>query len=195
MDPATDDERLTVMGLLAETWTGLVALTSAQLAEHGLDGVEFEVLLRLFRSPAGRLRMTDLAAQTSLTSSGITRLVDRLVQAGSLQRQACTSDRRATYAVITDAGRHRLGAALPGHLELLERWLVGPLSPEALAGFVGTLRVLRDGLRPAPWPAWSGQPARRTRRSRRISRISRTCRACRANRIQERTGRIVAARR
>jgi MarR family 2-MHQ and catechol resistance regulon transcriptional repressor len=148
MDPATDDERLTVMGLLAETWTGLTALTSAQLAEHGLGGVEFEVLLRLSRSPAGKLRMIDLAAQTSLTSSGITRVVDRLVQAGLLQREACTADRRTTYAVITDAGRQRLGAALPGHLALLERWLVGPLSPEALEAFVDTLRVLRGGVRP-----------------------------------------------
>jgi DNA-binding MarR family transcriptional regulator len=143
-----DDERLTVMGLLAETWAGLTALTAAQLAEHGLGDMEFEVLLRLARSPEGRLRMTDLAAQTSLTSSGITRVVDRLVQAGSLSREACTTDRRTTYAVLSDAGRERLGAALPGHIELLERWVVGPLTPEALASFVDCLRVLRDGVRP-----------------------------------------------
>ncbi|MDQ1618976.1 MAG: MarR family transcriptional regulator, and catechol-resistance regulon repressor [Actinomycetota bacterium] len=143
-----DDERLTVMGLLAETWAGLTALTAAQLAEHGLGDMEFEVLLRLARSPEGRLRMTDLAAQTSLTSSGITRVVDRLVQAGSLSREACTTDRRTTYAVLSDAGRERLGAALPGHIELLERWVVGPLTPEALASFVECLRVLRDGVRP-----------------------------------------------
>jgi DNA-binding MarR family transcriptional regulator len=143
-----DDERLTVMGLLAETWAGLTALTAAQLAEHGLGDMEFEVLLRLARSPEGRLRMTDLAAQTSLTSSGITRVVDRLVQAGSLSREACTIDRRTTYAVLSDAGRERLGAALPGHIELLERWVVGPLTPEALASFVECLRVLRDGVRP-----------------------------------------------
>jgi MarR family 2-MHQ and catechol resistance regulon transcriptional repressor len=102
--------------------------------------------------------MTDLAAQTSLTSSGITRVVDRLVQAGSLLRQACTSDRRTTYAVITDAGRHRLGAALPGHVELLERWLVGPLSPEALEAFVDSLRVLRDGVRPCAVAGAAGAP-------------------------------------
>ncbi|MGZ4595552.1 MAG: MarR family winged helix-turn-helix transcriptional regulator [Actinomycetes bacterium] len=144
----TDDERLTVMGLLAETWTGLAAKTSAQLAEHGLGDVEFEVLLRLSRSPEGLLRMSDLAAQTSLTSSGITRVVDRLVHRGFVHRQACTADRRTTYAVITDTGRDRLGDALPGHLDLLQRWLVGPLEPAALAALVESLRVLRDGLRP-----------------------------------------------
>src|SRR4051794_20121004 len=107
MNP-TDDERLTVMGLLAETWAGLTAKTAAQLAEHGLGDVEFEVLLRLARSPEGSLRMSDLSAQTSLTSSGITRVVDRLVHMGSVHRRACTADRRTTYAVITDAGRERL---------------------------------------------------------------------------------------
>jgi MarR family 2-MHQ and catechol resistance regulon transcriptional repressor len=73
------DERLTVMGLLAETWASVSARSAAHLADFGLAGAEFEVCLRLARSPEGLLRMTDLAAQTTLTSSGITRVVDRLV--------------------------------------------------------------------------------------------------------------------
>jgi MarR family 2-MHQ and catechol resistance regulon transcriptional repressor len=148
MTDALDDPRLTVAGLLAETWVGFAARISAQLTEHGLDGAEFEVLLRLARSTGGLLRMSDLAAQTSLTSSGITRLIDRLVVAHSVQREACTTDRRTTYAVITDKGRARLEAALPGHLDLIERWLVGPIPSEELAAFVATLRTLRDGVRP-----------------------------------------------
>src|SRR5262245_34074442 len=130
-DPLQDD-RLTVMGLLAETWTGLAARATAQLAEHGLGEVEFEVLIRLARTPGGALRMTDLSAQTSLTSSGITRVVDRLVAAGTASRRACTSDRRTTYAEITDLGRERLAGALPGHLALIEHWLLEPLTPEQL---------------------------------------------------------------
>jgi MarR family 2-MHQ and catechol resistance regulon transcriptional repressor len=148
MGEGLDDERLTVMGLFAETWVALAARGSAQLAEHGLADAEFEVLLRLARSPDGQLRMTDLAAQTSLTSSGVTRLVDRLVASGSVTRLACAADRRTTYAVLTDVGRDRLTAALPGHLALIEEWLVGPLSPEGLDSLVGALRTLRDRLRP-----------------------------------------------
>jgi MarR family transcriptional regulator, 2-MHQ and catechol-resistance regulon repressor len=148
MTDALEDPRLTVAGLLAETWVGFAARIADQLTEHGLDGAEFEVLLRLARSPGGLLRMSDLAAQTSLTSSGITRLIDRLVVAAAVQRQACTTDRRTTYAVITDKGRVRLEAALPGHLDIIERWLVGPIPSEELAAFVATLRTLRDGVRP-----------------------------------------------
>ena len=84
--------------------------------------------------------MTDLTAQTSLTSSGITRVVDRLVDRGLVGREACPTDRRSTYAVITGAGQQRLDAALPGHLELVERWLLGPLDAEQRRALEAALR-------------------------------------------------------
>jgi DNA-binding MarR family transcriptional regulator len=158
LDPQTlDDERLTVMGLLAETWTGLAARGAVQLAEFGLSPVEFEVMIRLARSPMGLLRMTDLSAQTSLTTSGVTRVVDRLVDRGLVTRQACATDRRTTYAVVTDAGRDLLAAALPGHLALIETWLMAPLRDAGggegvdrgdLESFVAALRRLRDHVVP-----------------------------------------------
>ena len=142
------DERLTVMGLLAETWASLSARNLAHLATFGMAGAEFEVCLRLARSPEGLLRMTDLAAQTTLTSSGITRVVDRLVERGLVTRQSCATDRRTTYAVITPAGRDLLAAVLPGHLELTEQWLIEPLRGAALADFVAGLRAVRDHAAP-----------------------------------------------
>ncbi len=142
------DERLTVMGLLAETFTGLAGRSADRLAEHGLSVVEFEVLLRLSRSPERRLRMSDLSAQTSLTTSGTTRVVDRLSAAGLVCRVACPDDRRSTYAVLTDPGQDRLAAALPSHLDLIQRWLVGPLAPDQLEALVAALRVVRDAVRP-----------------------------------------------
>jgi len=143
-----DDPRLTLMGLFAEAFTGVVARQSPQLAEHGLAEIEFAVLLRLARSPHARLRMTDLTCQTSLTSSGITRVVDRLVDRGLVSRQACPSDRRSTYAVITAAGLSRVEAALPGHLELIERVLLGPLGLDQRRGLESALRAVRDAVRP-----------------------------------------------
>lgn len=146
-----DDERLTLMGLLAETWASLTSRTAAHLARFGLAPAEFEVCLRLARSPEGLLRMSDLAAQTTLTSSGITRVVDRLVERGLVTRQACATDRRTTYAVISPAGRDLLAEVLPGHVELVEQWLVAPLreqGSQCLDDFVAALRVVRDHAAP-----------------------------------------------
>jgi MarR family 2-MHQ and catechol resistance regulon transcriptional repressor len=142
------DDRLTTVGLFAEAFQGLATRLSAQVAEHGLSEVDFEVLIRLARSPEGALRMSDLSAQTSLTTSGVTRVVDRLAASGLVCRRACALDRRSTYAVVTEAGRERLAETLPGHLDLVERWLTGPLPAAELDAFVRTLRVLRDGVRP-----------------------------------------------
>ena len=155
-----DDPRLTVMGLFAEAFTGLAAKATAQLAPLGLAGAEFEALLRLARSPDRRLRMTDLTAQTSLTSSGITRVVDRLVDRGLVGREACATDRRSTYAVITAAGQQLIESALPGHLELVETWLLGPLDAEQRVQLEAALRRVRDAVQPcatagadgADWP-------------------------------------------
>ncbi|NJC68791.1 MarR family transcriptional regulator [Planosporangium thailandense] len=143
-----DDRRITAMGLFTEAFTGLTARVSGQLATHGLSLVEFEVLIRLARSPRSQLRMTDLAAQTQLTTSGITRVVDRLERTGLVRREACPTDRRSSFAVLTDAGRTRMEEVLPGHLELIEHWFTGRLMPDQLSQLLDSLRVVRDAVRP-----------------------------------------------
>jgi DNA-binding MarR family transcriptional regulator len=153
-----DDPRLTVIGLLAETYAGLAGKLTAQLARHQLGTLEFEVLMRLARTPGGSLRMSDLAAQTSMSSSGITRVIDRLAANGCVRREACTTDRRTTYAVVTDLGRSRVEAAVPEHIDLVQQWLVGPLTAAQLDALVEALRVVRDGVRPCATAGAAGPP-------------------------------------
>ena len=117
-----DDPRITAMGLLAEAYTGL--------------------------SPEHSLRMTDLASQTSLSTSGVTRVVDRLERGGLARRRACDSDRRISYTVITERGLARMNEVLPGHLELVERWFTGVLAPDELTAVLAGLRKVLDGVRP-----------------------------------------------
>jgi DNA-binding MarR family transcriptional regulator len=136
------------MGLFAEAYTGLTNRLSTQLEQHRLSLVEFEVLMRLARSPGQRLRMTDLAAQTSLSTSGVTRVVDRMDRGGMVRREACPSDRRSSYAVITAQGLARLDDTLPGQLDLLQQWFVGQLEPGQLDTMLQALRVIRDAVHP-----------------------------------------------
>jgi DNA-binding MarR family transcriptional regulator len=143
-----DDPRITAVGLLMETVGGLNARLAAQYAEHDLSAVEFEVLLRLARSPEQQLRMTDLAIQTMLTTSGITRVIDRLERDGLVERSACPTDRRGSNATITETGIDRLNGVLPGHLDLLEKWFTGQLNKAQLTNLLEGLRIIRDAVRP-----------------------------------------------
>ena len=103
-------------------WRGMLRVHSALVrdldaelrAAHGLSLHEYEVLLVLSDSPGGRLRMSDLAGAVLLSQSGLTRLVDRLVRAGSVERTRCEEDRRGHYAELTSAGRARFEAARSG---------------------------------------------------------------------------------
>ena len=143
-----DDPRFTAVGLFAEAFTGLSNRFAAQFERHRLSAVEFEVLMRLARSPHHRLRMTDLAGQTSLSTSGVTRVVDRMDREGLVRREACATDRRSSYAVITDDGLRRLDEVLPGHLELVQQWFIGQLSPAQLEQMLQSLRRIRDAVNP-----------------------------------------------
>jgi DNA-binding MarR family transcriptional regulator len=69
----------------------------------------FEVLSAVKRSPTGRPRMSELADWLTLSRGGITKLVDRLQEAGYLERVSCAQDRRSLQAELTPAGEKILG--------------------------------------------------------------------------------------
>lgn len=140
--------RLTLFGLLVETSTALMDNTRRPMDDHAMTTSEFEALLRLSRTPGHRLRMSDLAAQTGLSASGLTRLIDRLHADRLVEREMCPSDRRGAYAVLTEEGRRRLGSVLPDHLELVDRHLTDVLTAEEADQLEAILRKLRDVIRP-----------------------------------------------
>jgi DNA-binding MarR family transcriptional regulator len=118
---------------------------NAQLAaDHGLTISDFEVLLRLARSPEQRLRRVDLAQQVVLTPSGITRLLDGLERQGWVDRASCSEDRRVVYAVITEAGLAKLQEARSTHIPQIEEHFARRLPTADLATLVGLLGKLGD---------------------------------------------------
>jgi DNA-binding MarR family transcriptional regulator len=83
---------------------------------HALSLQEYETLLHLAEAPERRLRMGRLADSLLLSKSGVTRLVDRLVDDGLVERTSCSSDARGAEAQLTGTGLSRLRAAAPTHL-------------------------------------------------------------------------------
>lgn len=140
---------VTLAGLVFETASGLRRLLGPSLErDYALPAQSFEVLIRLARSPGGRLRMTDLAAQTALTPSGLTRAVDRLCDAGLVARQACPNDRRGSFATLTAPGRAKMDAAVTCHRVQLAALLEGVFEHHEHAELEALLVRLRDRVNP-----------------------------------------------
>lgn len=105
-------------------WRGLLRMHAALMKEldaeleeaHGLPLSSYDVLVQLSDAPEERMRMRDLADSVLLSRSGLSRLVDRLEGEGLIERASCPSDARGAFAVLTAAGRARLGMARPTHL-------------------------------------------------------------------------------
>ncbi|MDP8987352.1 MAG: MarR family winged helix-turn-helix transcriptional regulator [Actinomycetota bacterium] len=159
MDNPLDDDRLTLAGLLIESSVGLRARLGRRLEDEcGISLQWFDLLIRLARSPGHRLRMAELAAQTVLTPSGLTRAVDRLKEAGLISRTACPSDRRGAFAVLTTEGLRRVRTAVPVHLVHLEEDFTGVLSEAERSQLKELLHKIRDHVNPGARP--SGHLAR-----------------------------------
>ena len=80
----------------------------------------YEVLAAVSEAPEERRKMGDLAEALVITRGGLTKLVDRLVKAGLLERTFCETDRRVSYATLTPAGRDLLAEMRPAVIAELE---------------------------------------------------------------------------
>lgn len=85
-------------------------------AEHDVSFAEYDALVTIAQSPGRRIRMGLLAEEVLLSKSGVTRLIDRLVSDGLVERSACLADARGAEAVLTERGLTRLRAASRSHL-------------------------------------------------------------------------------
>lgn len=140
-----NDERLTTVGLLFESAGGLRRLFERRLEPESLaSNQSFDVLIRLARTEGNALRMSELAAQSSLSPSGLTRAVDRLQDQGLVTRRTCPQDKRGSFAELTPAGREMMERAIPEHLAHIDELLSQLFSPTEEAELAALLRRLRD---------------------------------------------------
>jgi DNA-binding MarR family transcriptional regulator len=146
--PAVAAERLTETELRA--WQALlhahhqvVGQLDAELREeHGITFGAYDVLLRLARAPDLCLRMSELAERVMLSPSGLTRMVDRLVEGGLVERQRFEEDGRVTLARLTDRGRQLLRGAARTHLRGIREHFTGRLSDAQLRNTASALEAI-----------------------------------------------------
>jgi MarR family transcriptional regulator, 2-MHQ and catechol-resistance regulon repressor len=142
---AVDEPIITSWGRLVEAYSFLDRRLGESLeAACGLPMAWFEVLLRLARAEDDQLTMGALAEQVALTSGGVTRLLDRMIKAGYVERRQCPTDRRVVYAALTPAGRAKIEEAALVHARDLAE-VFAPFSPQERGVLDGLLDRLRPG--------------------------------------------------
>ena len=111
-------------------------------AEHDLSLTDYDVLLRLARAPDLGLRMTELADRVLMSPSGLTRMVDRLVDEGLVRRDRFEGDARVMLAQLTEQGRRTLRRAARTHLRGIRDHFTGRLSQAQLRNVASALEAI-----------------------------------------------------
>jgi DNA-binding MarR family transcriptional regulator len=115
------------------------ALERVAESRGGLPLSEHFVLVQVARGPETGVRPSDLARQSLLTKSGLTRALDRLEKDGLIGRRVCPSDKRGYFVVLTEKGRRLLKRAFPGHARAVARHFADPLAGSDLPTLVAAL--------------------------------------------------------
>jgi DNA-binding MarR family transcriptional regulator len=115
--------------------------------DSGLNHAYYQILVTLSETPGRTMRMSDLAELTLTSRSRLSHAVARLEEAGWVERRSCPSDKRGSFAFLTDMGMAVLEDAARGHVEAVRRNLFDVLSPCQVQQLGEISGVLRDALR------------------------------------------------
>jgi DNA-binding MarR family transcriptional regulator len=113
----------------ADAWGSILRIHAALVprldqrlqAEAGVSLAWYDVLLELNAADGRRLRMSELGDRVVLSRTRVSRLVDELVRAGLVRREANPEDGRSAFAVMTSEGRSVLRRAAPAYLTAIEK--------------------------------------------------------------------------
>ena len=121
-------------------------------AEHDLSLAEYDALLNIAQAPGRRLRMRQLSDRVILSKSGVTRLIDRLVADGLVERSACLADARGAEAVLTESGLARLRQASRTHLRGINEHFLEPLGDADVTVIEAAMRAVAVSAGPGSAP-------------------------------------------
>jgi DNA-binding MarR family transcriptional regulator len=147
--PDLDSSAIGVVGRISRLARELEQRLEPVYRAHGLEPGWHDVLATLRRTgPPYRLRPTEFTSALMLTSSGTTKRLDRLEQAGLITRGADPADRRGTLITLTPKGLELIDNVTEAHLDN-ERQLLASLSDAEQNRLADLLRKLQLGLPPS----------------------------------------------
>lgn len=123
-------------------------------SSNDLTLADYEILVHLSEADDQRLRMSELADAALVSRSRLTHRVNRLSARGLVTREACPTDRRGTFAVLTPEGLTLLQAAAPVHVDSVRTHLLDRLDPSELETLGKLLGRVAAPLLTNDSPAW-----------------------------------------
>ena len=134
-------------------WRGFIAVSNdlwrivdRDLAQHDLDGGDFQLLAMVSESPDQRIRLCDLADQLRLTRSGLTRRMDGVLKKKLVARVQSTEDGRVAYAQMTTKGMDLLKVVAPQQLETVRRIMFDHLNSAEVKAIASGLGKVAEHL-------------------------------------------------
>lgn len=119
----------------------------SDLAPHGLTLADYEMLVHLSEAPDRTLRMSDLATCAMMSRSRLSHRIKVMEKAGWVKRQACTQDKRGSFAVMTPKGWSAIKDAAPDHMASVRARFVDHLSKRDQAALADVFGRIESDLR------------------------------------------------
>ncbi len=140
-----DENELMIWRSFLRTSDKLLNRLDQELVEAtGLELADYGILVQLSEATEMGLRMSDLAEHALVSRPRLTVRIQRLDDAGLVERHKCPTDARSTMVTLTDLGRQRLQEAAPVHVAGVRRYFIEPIGTGQLCAVAGRLRsVLR----------------------------------------------------
>jgi DNA-binding MarR family transcriptional regulator len=136
----------------------LIDILDAELqAETGMTLRWYDVLVNLEEAERP-VRMNELAGRILASKSGLTRVIDRMEEAGLVERQRPADDRRAVEVVMTAKGADALKAARVVHRRGIREHFTQHLEESDFDALLEVLRPVHDHVRPLRPGRISGTP-------------------------------------
>jgi len=130
---------------------GLTDALARQLQrDAGMPHAYYEILVALSEAPDRTLRMSELAGVRNSSRSRLSHAVARLEAAGWVRRRDCPTDKRGSFAMLTDEGYAALDAAAPGHVTEVRERLFDQLTPEQVEQLGEISKAIQRGLGTPP---------------------------------------------
>jgi DNA-binding MarR family transcriptional regulator len=141
-------ERLRAWRLYFESALALIDVLDTELErDAGISLRWYDVLVHLEETPDG-LRMNELAERILYSKSGLTRVVDRMEEAGLVRRVRPDNDRRSIFVSLTDRGGSTMEHARRLHRHSLDTHFSRHLADRDIDALARALEKLSAHARP-----------------------------------------------